>query len=90
MLWTWFNVISCMVILFWAVTEVLDGSRKHLFDVLLFMILAITSFAVVASNFWGYHTPPKVEVLNNAAIALVGLRVLVKYYERKYQSWGKF
>ena len=89
MLWTWFNVISCMVILFWAVTEVLDGSRKHLFDVLLFMTLAITSFAVVASNFWGYHTPPKVEVLNNAAIALVGLRVLVKYYKRKYQLWGK-
>ena len=90
MLWTWFNVISCMVILFWAITEVLDGSRKHIFDVLLFMILAITSFAVVASNFWGYHIPPKVEVLNNAAIALVGLRVLVKYYKRKYQSWGKF
>ena len=90
MLWTWFNVISCMVILFWAITEVLDGSRKHLFDVLLFMVLAITSFAVVASNFWGYHTPPKVEVLNNVAIALVGLRVLVKFYKRKYQSWGKF
>ena len=90
MLWTWFNVISCMVILFWAITEVLDGSRKHLFDVLLFMVLAITSFAVVASNFWGYHTPPKVEVLNNAAIALVGLRILIKFYKRKYQSWGKF
>lgn len=90
MLWTWFNVISCMVILFWAITEVLDGSRKHLFDVLLFMVLAITSFAVVASNFWGYHTPPKVEVLNNVAIALVGLRVLIKFYKRKYQSWGKF
>ena len=90
MLWTWFNVISCMVILFWAITEVLDGSRKHLFDVLLFMVLAITSFAVVASNLWGYHTPPKVEVLNNAAIAFVGLRILIKLYKRKYQSWGKF
>ena len=89
MIWNWVNVFSCSVVLIWAVYEVLNGSRKHLLDVLLFMVLAITSFTVVVSNVWGYHTPPKVEVLNNMALAFVGLRVLIKVYKRKLQSCVK-
>ena len=89
MIWNWVNVFSCLVILVWAVYEVLNGSRKHLLDVLLFMVLAITSFTVVVSNVWGYHTPPKVEVLNNLALAFVGLRALIKVYKRKFQSCAK-